>query len=183
MRKIELKVEDNLKLKSGSIFDAEILFKLTNQNRGILQPWLPWVPKVQKVTDSLSFIREAIKEMKSGKGFGLGIWCNNQLVGCIGLHGLDLKTDRRASFGYWLAKDAQGNGIMTKCVKTLADYAFTKLQLNRLGIEAAVENKVSIQVAQRLNFHKEGELRKFAYVDGRFLTYAVFSLLKSDYEK
>jgi len=181
MNKLELNVNGTVVLKSWQITNASELFDLTICNQEILKPWLPWVPKVKTISDSKSFIKESLKEMKSNKGLELGIWQNNKLIGCLGLHGLDLKNNPRPSFGDWLDSKTHGKGIMTQCVKTLINYSFTKLNLNRLEIEAATENIKSYTIAKRLGFTQEGEIREYEFVNGRFLNYYVFSLLQSEW--
>lgn len=46
---------------------------------------------------------------------------------------------RKASIGYFLAEDAQGHGIMTKCVVAILNYAFYYLKLNRIEIQCGVK--------------------------------------------
>ncbi len=176
-----IKVDNDLYLKIWDINYSSELFKLTDQNRKYLQPWLPWVPSVKYENDSIKFITRVIKEMKNGEGLELGIWYQNKLVGCIGLHGLS-KSNRRASIGYWLSKEYQKMGIITRSVKALVDYSFNILNLNRIAIEASTENLSSCAVAERLGFVKEGIVRQFEYVDGKFLDYQVYSVLKFDWK-
>lgn len=181
MSKILIKVDKGLCLKTWSLKNSTELFMLTDTNREHLQPWLPWVPNVKTEADSKKFIRESLQEMKDGKGMELGIWLADKLVGCIGLHGLS-KPNRRASLGYWLSKNCQKKGIMTRSVKAFIDYSFKTLNLNRIGLEASTKNISSCAVAERLGFVKEGIVRQFEFVDGRFLDCQVYSILKSEWK-
>lgn len=177
-----IKVEEDLYLKPWSIKFAGELFKLTDQNREYLQPWLSWVPGVKTEADSNKFIYGAIKERKKDTGLDMGIWLKNSLVGCIGLHAISL-SNHRASIGYWLSKDYQKQGIMTRSTQALIDYSFNTLNLNRIALEICIENTSSCAVAERLGFIKEGIHRQFEFVDGRYLDMQVYSLLKSDIAK
>jgi ribosomal-protein-serine acetyltransferase len=174
-------VDNDLSLKFWDIEHSSALFRLTDQNRLYLQPWLPWVPKVKTEDDSIKFISRAINDGKNDEGLELGVWYKNSLVGCIGLNGLS-KSSRRASIGYWLSHDYQKKGIMTRSVKSLIGYSFNTLDLNRISIEACVENVSSCAIAERLGFVKEGIVRQFEYVDGRYLDYQVYSVLKSEWK-
>lgn len=59
-------------------------------------------------------------------------------------------SNKTAYIGYWLGEEFQGNGIMTKVAKTLTDYAFNELNLNKVEIRAAVENEKSRAIPERL---------------------------------
>lgn len=181
MEQIILTVSPDIQLKSWSIKNAPELFALSDKNRDYLLPWLPWVPMVKEVADSEKFITKSLTEMGEKKGLELGIWYQNKLVGCIGLHALS-SSNRRASIGYWLDADFRRKGIMTQSVKTLINYCFTELDLNRLAIEVATENQPSFSIAERLGFVKEGVTRQFEFVNGRFLDYKLFSILKSEWK-
>ena len=182
MKKVIIAANEVIRLKSWDIENASELFNLTDKNRRHLEPWLPWVPGVKEVTDSAKFITTSIEEMKKDLGLELGIWFLTKLIGCIGLHGLS-KPNRRASLGYWLDKDYLGKGIMTRSVKALIDFSFIALDLNRIAIEASPENISSCAIAEKLNFVKEGIVRQFEFVNGRFLDYQIYSLLKSEWKK
>lgn len=176
-----LKVNEDIQLRSWKPEWAAELFRLTNKNRKYLQPWLPWVPSVKTAADSKKFIVNSSEEQGKGTSLELSIWYQGKLVGCLGLHGLN-KAHRRASIGYWLDFEHQGKGIMTTSVKALIDYSFHKLNLNRVGLEAATENSKSQAIAKRLNFCQEGVAREFEFVDNRFLSVIVFSLLKHEWK-
>lgn len=181
MKDVTIKINGNIQLRSWKSELATDLFRLTDKNRKHLKPWLPWVPGVKKIADSRKFITISLKEQKKEAGLELGIWYQDKLVGCIGLHGLS-KDNRRASLGYWLDFNFQGRGIMTASNKALIGYAFKKLNLNRIGIEIATKNTKSLAIAKRLNFIKEGVAREFEFIDNRFLNYVVYSLLKREWK-
>lgn len=71
---------------------------------------------------------------------------------------------------------------MTQCTKAIIDYAFNKLDLNRVEIRASVENIKSQAIPERLGFTKEGRLRSEERVQGRFTDSYVYSLLKSEWQ-
>jgi len=174
-----LVVNKDVELRPWKIEWAPKLFNLAIKNREYLLPWLPWVPGVKKVEDSEEFIKNSLKEQKEKSGLELGIWYENKLAGCLGLHGFS-KDHRRVNIGCWIDKDYQGKGIVTKSLKKLIEYCFGDLNLNRIGYRAAVSNEKSLAVAERLSFIRGGVLRDFEYVNKRFLDYVSFSLLKKD---
>ena len=90
MNNVLIAANDKIILKSWKPEYAPQLFGLVDKNRSTLQVWLPWVPTVQKVEDSQSFIKDAIKD-QGVRGLELGIWYEEKLVGCIGLHEIDTR--------------------------------------------------------------------------------------------
>jgi RimJ/RimL family protein N-acetyltransferase len=83
----------------------------------------------------------------------------------------------RAGVGYWLAPDARGRGIVTKAARTMVDYGFEALALERIEIAAVVENRASRAVAERLGAEFEGVREGYERSDdGTAWDMAVYSL-------
>jgi ribosomal-protein-serine acetyltransferase len=180
MNDFQIEVDNKTIIRTWKPDDAEKLFRLTDNNRKYLEPWLDWIHKVKEEDDSKRFIEDSIQKYQDKVSMEMGIWENDVLIGCIGLHGLSERA-RRANVGYWLGNEYSGQGIMTKSVKSLIDYSFNKLNLNRIGVEIATENKKSLAVAERLGFVKEGVIRQYEFINNRFLDYVVLSKLKSEW--
>lgn len=179
MKNIIINVDENIKLKSWQPDFAAELFALVDKNRDYLSPWLPWVPFIKEVKNSQDFINSSLTQMENNSGLELGIWYQDKLVGCIGLHDFNLAS-KRAGIGYWLDKDHQGQGTMTKSVKALIDYSFSELNLNRLTIMASTINPHSYSIAERLGFKKEGIIRQYEFINNHFSDCYQYSLLKSE---
>ena len=179
MNELTIKVDQDIKLISWKKEFAPNLFNLTLKNKPYLIPWLSWAPHINQVSDSEKFINTAVEGLEKGQSLELGIWFKNQLVGCVGFHNIDVK-DQRAAIGYWLDIDYWSKGIITKSVKSLIDYGFSELKIIRIELLAATNNPNSFHVAERLNFKKEGILRKYEYVNDEFQDCLIYSLLKSD---
>jgi RimJ/RimL family protein N-acetyltransferase len=69
--------------------------------------------------------------------------------------------DRRAEVGYWLARDARGQGHATRAVKLICRWALDSLGLERIDLLAATENPGSQRVAERAGFEREAVLRRY----------------------
>lgn len=79
----------------------------------------------------------------------MGIWVKSRLAGVVTLSFL---SDSAAEFGYWITKEMEGQGIVTRCVGALMDYAIGHLQVERFVIGCAVNNSRSRAVPERLGF-------------------------------
>jgi ribosomal-protein-serine acetyltransferase len=173
-------VDENTYLKQLQLEDADDLFVLTDSCRDYLREWLPWVDGTKSVKDSETFIRTTLSQAAGGNGFQTGIWHHAKLVGVIGLHQVD-SFNRTTSIGYWLGESFQGKGLMTKACRTLVDYAFNKMRLNRVEIRCGVENKQSRAVPERLGFKQEGVIREGEWVYDHFVDHKVYGMLKNDW--
>ena len=71
----------------------------------------------------------------------------------------------RAEVGYWLAKDARGQGHVTRAVRLITAWGFRSLALQRIDLLAATGNPASQRVADRCGFTREAVLR--SYLQGK----------------
>ena len=79
----------------------------------------------------------------------------NEFIGIIGFKDTD-KVNKKTEIGYWLSEKFQKQGIITKSVERLCDFAFNKQGINRVQIKCAVGNKPSIRIPQKSGFKFEG---------------------------
>jgi [ribosomal protein S5]-alanine N-acetyltransferase len=106
---------------------------------------------------------------------------NNQLIGTIGLNGLQLK-NKKAEIGYELHPSFWRKGYATEAIRELLRYSFGELELNRIGAVVYIENKASFNLLTGLGFSKEGELRDYFFQNNKYHTTHILSLLKSEWE-
>lgn len=71
---------------------------------------------------------------------------------------------------------------MTRAVKALTHYAFHELNLNRVDIRAAVENKKSRSIPERLGFVNEGRLRQAEWLYDRYVDCIIYGMLAEDWK-
>lgn len=173
-------LNEGLILKKLETGDSKELFELMDKNRAHLRQWLPWVDSTKTQKDTLAFIESTIKQFSENKSIQCGIWLDEKLVGTIGQHRV-VWANKWCSLGYWLGAEFEGRGLMTKSCKTMVDYSFREQNLNCVEIAAAVENKKSQAIPERLGFKREGVLRQRECLYGRFVDHAVYSLLKSEW--
>jgi ribosomal-protein-serine acetyltransferase len=161
--------------------DADELFALIDANREHLAAWMPWVAHEHEPADVLPFIRGTRRQIAENDGLQTAIVApDGRIVGMVGVHGVDW-VNGKSSIGYWLARDEQGRGTMTAAVRAYVDYAFTTWKLNRVHIQAAVENARSRAIPERLGFREEGVLRGVERVGDRMLDGVVYAMLAADW--
>lgn len=177
-----LVIDDKLFLRPLEMHDAEELFVVTHQCREYLREWLPWLDTTQSVGDTKMFIESTLRQRAANNGFQAGIWHDEKLVGVIGFHRMDWP-NRSTSIGYWLDKQFQGQGIMTKSAKKLVDYAFGEMNLHRIEIRCAVQNHKSRAIPERLGFINEGFAREAEWLYDHYVDHIIYGMLAHDWKQ
>lgn len=175
-----LTIDEHIKLELTAQKHAEGLFDTLNRNRSHLSKFLSWVGNMQSVDDFVSYIRNCEAMYMEQQEISFVILVDGCIAGRIGLHHLDLN-NRNAAIGYWLSKDFEGKGIMTRCCTGLVDYAFGQLGLQRIEIKAATGNVKSQAIPVKLGFKQEGILRQAELVGGKFLDLVLFAVVKEEW--
>ena len=176
------RIDEDLELRSFDPKFAEELFSLTDSNRAYLREWLPWVDNTKVVDTTRSFLKSTVEAGAKNNTYNFIIFYKNQIAGCVAQHAVD-KENKFTSIGYWLAENFCGNGIMTKACKKLIELSFSTQGVETIEIRAAVENKKSRAIPERLGFKLDGILRQKEWLYDHFVDHACYSLLKSEYNK
>ncbi len=175
-----LGIEKDLELRELEENDTDDLFALVDHNREYLRQWLPWLDKERTRMDSLNFIRGAREQSAANMGLVAGIWYRQRLAGVISYNSIDW-ANRIVHIGYWVGAGFQGRGIVTRACSAMIDYAFFDLQLNRIEIRCATENRRSCAIPERLGFKREGIVRQAEWLYDHFVDHHVFGLLAGEW--
>jgi len=178
----KLDIDQDTQLKLLKQEDAELLFALVDSCRPYLRQWLPWIDATQTVDNSRQFIELGLQKFAANNGLEAGIWHKEQLAGVIGLHYID-RTNKKTSIGYWLAEPFQGYGLMTRACRALISYVFEQLQLNRVEIRVAVDNRKSRAIPERLGFVNEGVVREVEWLYDHFVDHVVYGMLAKEWSR
>ena len=174
--------ENELCLQMLSLEYAESLFQLIDSNRTYLSQWLNWLDLTQSIDDTVRFIKISMEQANKGIGAQYLILTQQQPCGIVSFNRIE-NTNRIGYIGYWLAAPYTGKGIMTSAVARLLELGFEQLQLNKIEIRCAQENRKSQAIPERLGFHFDAILRQNEYLHGRFVDHRVYSLLKSEFRQ
>ena len=111
-----------------------------------------------------------------------GIFRGNELLGEIGLSGIDVK-NQTAEIGYWLKPSARGYGLIDKLIPTIEKLGFETLNLRKINIWCDADNIASRRHAEKNNYVLEGIQReRKLWPDGSVHSTAMFGKLKSEYK-
>jgi len=176
----QIRVDDEILLRSPDPADAEELFRLVDRNRVYLGEWLPWPDANRSTEHTRAFIREAGERAEHGLGLVTLIVGRGEICGVVGFNWID-PANRACEIGYWLSQDRQGAGIVTRSVRALIEYAFQERELNRINIPVAVGNLKSRAIPERLGFVQEGVRREAEWLGDHYVDHAIYALLSRDW--
>jgi ribosomal-protein-serine acetyltransferase len=175
-------IRNDLALKLVSIQEADETFQLVDKNRAYLREWLPWVDSSKTAEDTKASFLSFLKNYGEQKSLTTLIMYQGKIVGIASFNKIDW-SNKIAYIGYWLGSEYQGKGIMTDVAKALTTYAFSELKLNRVEIRAAVENKKSRAIPERLGFKEEGTVRQNEWLYDHYVDHVIYGMLKSEWEQ
>lgn len=178
---MKINVEENLSLELLDDHLAIALFELIELNRDFLQPWMPSINNIKSLQLMRDFISGTKVRNAVSNEFAFAIIFENELIGRIGVYKIDLN-NKVGELGYWLAKNNNGNGLLTKCCRKLTSYCFEELHLNRIEIKCATDNYKSQGIPLRLNYQLEGILRQAEYNGHGFNDLKLFTMLIKDWD-
>jgi ribosomal-protein-alanine N-acetyltransferase len=101
------------------------------------------------------------------------------LLGSISLMRID-PGHRRAEVGYWLGREARGQGHATRGLRLICGWGMRSLGLERIDLLAATGNAASQAVAERAGFTREGVLRGYLRGHEGQLDMVAFGLLRGE---
>lgn len=108
-------------------------------------------------------------------------WATPQLVGGFNLNHICRGAAQHATLGYWIAAEAEGQGLMTEAAALACDFAFGSSGLHRLQAGTLVHNMRSQALLRRLGFQEEGFAKAYVKIDGRWQDHVLFGLVADDW--
>jgi len=132
---------------------------------------------------NLAFFDESKYEQKDFYRWTIVKKEDNKLLGTIYLNMHDEKA-RIAGIDYWIREDEWGRGYVTEAAKTILDFAFNSLELNRIESCGAKDNPGTWKVMEKIGLKYEGT-RKNAmfYYYGGIQDLVMYGLTKEEYLK
>jgi ribosomal-protein-serine acetyltransferase len=157
------------------------LFNLVDSNRTYLREWLPFVDDYRSVAAATQFITRNQEGHVGTTRLAMGIRIGEMLGGVVTFDYIDW-SNRAALIGFWLGKSFQGRGIMTRTCSELIGLAFNELDLNRVEISCAAENRRCRLVPERLGFRQEGVSREREWLYDHFVDTVSYGMLASEWK-
>ncbi len=153
-----------------------------NYFRYITHPYVTKYLSKDDVPDSLEKARIELNywsklfDYQHSVYWGISLKKENQLIGTCGFNYWN-KTHKRAEISYDLDYEFWGKGMMTKAVKSISDFAFQTMKLQRIQATVAIDNIPSIKVLEKSGYIQEGLMKNFGVLQDKgkdFYMYGLF---------
>jgi ribosomal-protein-alanine N-acetyltransferase len=92
------------------------------------------------------------------------------------------RNHQRGELGYMFAREHWNRGYCTEACRTLVDYGFRVLGLNRIQAMHFPRNPASGRVMQKLGMTREGLLRQYVCNRGTFEDLVLYSIIRDEVE-
>jgi RimJ/RimL family protein N-acetyltransferase len=147
----QLTLDDGYVIRRYHEDDMPAVVAVVNANLEHLAPWLPWAQEPMTLDAQLTFFTDADKQWDEGTNFVYGIFDPSGLI--VGGTGFHVRNGPGVlEIGYWLARDAQGKGLMTRVVDTLTTSAANVDDVIRVEIHCDAGNVRSAAIPKRLGY-------------------------------
>ncbi len=176
----------NWELNKIENINAKEFFDLIDQNRNYINKTFPvTVSNCVDLEKTKEFIKNniQIEEQKKGYYFYIRNLETDNLIGYLGIKKIDYTISKCELF-YFIDKNFEGKGIISKAVSDVKAICFKELNMNKIFICTSKINLGSQQIAIKNGFIQEGILRE-EFKNGEVILEDIvyFGILKSDYEK
>lgn len=166
--------ESGWQLRSWQPDDEAALVKHAN-NRKVWLNLRDAFPHPYTEADARAWIQLAMAQVPE---LNFAIASGKEAIGGIGLQPQSDVHRRTAEIGYWLAEPYWGQGIATKAVQSLTEYAFVSFDLVRIFGGVFEWNPASARVLEKAGYSYEGRFRKSVTKDGKTIDQLVYAIIK-----
>ncbi|MGL4669120.1 MAG: GNAT family N-acetyltransferase [Methanobacteriaceae archaeon] len=180
----------NFKLRKLTLDDSGSIAKYAN-NINIANNLRDAFPHQYSIADAEEFINNLDNSIV------LAIDVNGDAVGCIGLTFKEDIHFRTVELGYWLGEDFWNNGIISKAINEVVNWAFNGFnniktnnmdvcgfnkyvdyEIARIYAEPFSNNIRSQKALEKAGFVLEGVLRNNVYKNGKLLDSCIYGIIK-----
>lgn len=172
-------------VRCAQITDAERLSQYFVENRNHLMQWEP--KREEALFTELGWLQRLIKltelhKMKLGYYLLIVDEQNDELLGTISFSNLTRFPFYACNVGYSLAKNVQGQGIMTRALTMACQYMFREHNFHRIQASYMPHNKRSENVLKRVGFVLEGHAKDYLLINGQWEDHVLTALINPDWK-
>jgi ribosomal-protein-serine acetyltransferase len=174
----------SLVLRPPTSDDVGPFWEAVEESVAELRPWMTWCHEDYSRAEAGRWLASCSSAWDRAEAFDFLVTdrATGDVLGACALNQLD-HGNRRANLGYWVRTGATGRGVATEAAALVVHYGLGDLGLGRVEIVAAVANRASQRVAEKLGATREGVVRnRFWFGDG-FVDGVLFSLVPADLDR
>ncbi|MCE7555191.1 ribosomal protein S5-alanine N-acetyltransferase [Aliivibrio fischeri] len=106
----------------------------------------------------------------------------HKIIGTVSYSNITRFPFHAGHVGYSLDSEYQGKGIMRRAVNVTVDWMFKAQNLHRIMAAYIPRNEKSAKVLAALGFVKEGEAKKYLYINGAWEDHILTSKINDDWK-
>ncbi|HPG10175.1 MAG TPA: GNAT family protein [Chitinophagaceae bacterium] len=161
-------------LRKWEVDDLDSLVEYAN-NYKIAKNLMNVFPHPYTAEDGIRFI-ETNSRQEPVQVFAITI--NNKACGAIGIFPQYDIMCKNAELGYWLAEPYWGNGIITKAIEQMVEYAFNTWNINRVYARPFGSNIASQKALEKAGFKLEAKMEKTIFKFGEYEDEYIYAIRK-----
>ena len=172
---------DNYILRLLEKNDAVQLLALIDRNRPRLLDYFPVTSRsITDIKTAKNYIKQKTAEAAKREHYTYVIEDENKtLQGLFILKNIDWWVPK-GELAYFIDKDIEGKGIMTKAMAEMVRYCFDSLDMNKLFILTSTDNQSSRKIAEKNGFKVEGILRQNYRIPSGLVDNVHYGLLRGE---
>lgn len=157
---------------------------LREDSRSFLTPWEPvWSSDELAWSSFRRRIARYDQEAREGNGYSFFLFdeTGETLLGGISVGHVRRGVAQSATLGYWMGERFAGKGYMRRAVDAVKLFAFEVEGLHRIEAACLPNNQRSIRLLERCGFSREGHLRGYLKIAGKWEDHCLYALLAEEW--
>lgn len=168
---------ERLRLEATRAEHGEPLWRATERSLPELMATMAWAPNAS-LESSRTFAAVMGQKWGQQTDWSFTIFHEDEAAGTITLmHYQALFA--LCELGYWLRSDLAGRGLMTEAAAAVCEFGFDRMRIHRIELRAAVDNRPSQRVAEKVGFVREARLKEAGWVQSGFQDMYLYGLLST----
>lgn len=169
-----------LKLRLFKAEDANDLYEYCSDEQ--VTKYLPFetYTEQKQAIDRIEYCMEVYKNLDKPITWAIEYKQDGKMIGSIDFVKWN-EQDKCAEVGYVINKKYWNKGIMTEALKSVINFGFDNMELNRIEARCDERNTASSKVMEKNGLKYEGTLRKKVFEKGEFISLKYYSILKEEY--
>lgn len=161
--------------------DEQEFLRARADNEAWLSPWDATSPVPEpSVTRYREYRARLEREARAGSSLPFVIDHRGRIVGQLNVSSIIRGSFRSCTMGYWVVKDAAGQGLVPAAVARAGDYVLGDLGLHRIEINIRPENAASLAVVRKLGLRDEGVRERYLHIDGDWRDHRSFAVVAEE---
>jgi ribosomal-protein-alanine N-acetyltransferase len=161
------------------------LLELVLRNRSFLADYEPARPDAYYTLEGQRALVDFDSERwAAGARYAFGIFLpSGRLAGRVALDNVVMGAWHNATLGYYVDRELNGQGLCTRAVALVAEFAFERAGLHRIQAGVMTRNVASARVLEKVGFRHEGRALRYLFINGAWEDHDIYALTTEDWDQ